>query len=1003
MAKIREPTIAGLHGQLADAAEAWTSPARPSTLHRYCFRHGVAHLLARFESTRAEALLTNFEYAMARLASENGEGARPMARDYIAVQAIGGLADSAEFRIWKSFFRERAHILVRGDERWPAHKNLLQQAMEHADDSPITKKAEIWLATGKCDWLWLRNARRLAEAAPNTCLAVLEGHTDKIGGVLDLRDGRVISWAEDHVLRIWDATAGNCLRVLQGHSLAVIGALVLPDGGILSWSFDHTLRAWDIASGTCRAVLEGHTDQVNGALVLPSGYILSWAGDLHCSEFADRTIRIWDLVTGECRMVLDDCNGHEDGVDGVLDLNDGRVLSWSFDKTLRIWDTTSGECSIVLEGHKDVVCGALVLPNDEIVSWSADKSLRIWDPINGKCRAVLKGHAKQVVSALVLPDGNMLSWSYDETFRVWDANSAKCQLVIEAGHVSGTPLVLPASRILSISSDNTLRVSDIVSGTCLSVLVGHTNIVHGALILPNSLLLSWSADNSLRIWDPQTGACFAILAGHTDTVAGALLLPNGAMSWAHDNTLRLWDTTPWLPLDIIEVARQELPSQSLDIIDDAKRKHLDELLLTASSIVCNEILVERSLEGHAGKVAGVLALPDGDVLSWEWDEAPRVWDIATGACRAVLDGHKACDAMVLPNGEVLSWSSSEHRLEVWDAKLETCRATLNGHSERINGVLALPCGGVLSWSYDKTLRVWDIASEECRAILGGHAGSVDGALILPNGEILSWSSDHTLRIWNAMTGGGRVVLKGHTSHIAGAIALPGGDALSWGDISHTLRIWSTETGTCRAVLKGHTNSVNGALALPNGRILSWSCDGTLRVWDVTKQTRPTVLRGHAKSVGGALFLPDGCVLSWDQYNQLSRSHNSTFRVWNGVDWKCRAVITATDASFERPDLVAARFLTRSKLSTSATNRWAVGEIRNCLVLTSIATARCVEWQADCECKGQSLFPDGTVVVTLDDGHVFFLKLFQGNQRISSAEAAESFDVAGHAHHLQGVK
>jgi WD40 repeat protein len=111
-------------------------------------------------------------------------------------------------------------------------------------------------------------------------------------GALALPDGRILSWASDKTLRIWDSRSWECLAVLEGHSEPVKGALVLPDERILSWasgliSGTHAPRIWDSRSGKCLLTLEGHSQSVKGALVLPNCRILSWAGE---------TLRIWDRL-----------------------------------------------------------------------------------------------------------------------------------------------------------------------------------------------------------------------------------------------------------------------------------------------------------------------------------------------------------------------------------------------------------------------------------------------------------------------------------------------------------------------------------------------------------------------------------------------------------------------------------------------------------------------------------------------------------------------------------
>jgi WD40 repeat protein len=81
-------------------------------------------------------------------------------------------------------------------------------------------------------------------------LATLAGHTGQVGGALELTDGRLLSWASDGTLRLWDKEAGTLLATLAGHSGWVRGALELADGRLLSWAQDDTMLLWDKQSRT---------------------------------------------------------------------------------------------------------------------------------------------------------------------------------------------------------------------------------------------------------------------------------------------------------------------------------------------------------------------------------------------------------------------------------------------------------------------------------------------------------------------------------------------------------------------------------------------------------------------------------------------------------------------------------------------------------------------------------------------------------------------------------
>lgn len=181
----------------------------------YLYRQGITHLLEVGRTDAACGLLTNFAYLMARLrALPDPGGVAGLGEDWRAFLGKGG-AVSGDTHLWEAFLREREHILRRGDAPWPAYKILLQLAVEHADDSPVTQAAEAWLEQAECDWMWLRRELRIAHAAPNPCLRVFEGHIGAVKGALELADGCLLSWDGDDTLRLWDSQSGALLEAVS--------------------------------------------------------------------------------------------------------------------------------------------------------------------------------------------------------------------------------------------------------------------------------------------------------------------------------------------------------------------------------------------------------------------------------------------------------------------------------------------------------------------------------------------------------------------------------------------------------------------------------------------------------------------------------------------------------------------------------------------------------------------------------------------------------------------
>jgi putative hemolysin len=367
------------------------------------------------------------------------------------------------FGLWEAFLRERAHLLLRGDAHWPANRILLQLAVEHADDSPVTAAAEAWLETGACDWVWLRRAKaqRPPRVRRSGLVAVLDGHAGSVRGVCVLGDGRILSWADDPNLHLW-GPGGRHLAALQGHMAAVNGAMELPDGSVLSWSDDRTLRRWDDKGELLHvygsAMPEGHAQYPSGsvqhAVLVDENRILSW-GSLDDPG-------LWTL-SGELQTTL--C-GHTKPVFGACTHPAGGFVTWCYDGKIHTWDS-DGHRTLTLEAGARRLQGVLPLQDGSLVSWSLAHELRRWRP-DGEELAPLRGHSGPVLGAKALPDGRLLTWSRDCTVRLWTDD-----------------------------------------GACVAELVGHTAEVVDVCALPDGRFVSASGDGDLRMWEPEHAAVVA--------------------------------------------------------------------------------------------------------------------------------------------------------------------------------------------------------------------------------------------------------------------------------------------------------------------------------------------------------------------------------------------------------------------------------------------------------------------------------------------------------------
>ncbi len=874
-------------------------------------------MASRYDDLRY--LLTDFGFCMGKCAYNQIDD---LLENYDIIK--NNSESKSEAWLWMSFVFANAHILRRGVPHWPAHKILLQLSVEHADDSIITKAAQVWLSSSSCDWVWIRNRIRPRIVASNALLAVMEGHSESVYGTKLLPGGRVLSWG-DCTLRLWDSENGAPLAVLEGHKRRVLGGQLLTTGEILSWSQDGMLNLWDAQGRTLLSKAEvgvfgitgaqvlldgrallwshrqlslwdgksglqlvnmlGHAKDVYGAKFLPGGQILSWT---------HHSLHLWSEQSGVAVAVME---GTPPSISNAQILSNGRIMSWG-GTAIRLWDSESGAALAAMQGHTNFIWGVRELPNSRLVSWSSDNTLRLWNSDDGKQLAVLNGHKGRIWDVEVLPDGRLLSWSTDGTLRLWDAAKGDLLAVMQGHTASITGVkVLPSGRFISwagghASDDNSLRLWDGYSGASLAVMHGHLDQIEGVEVLSNNRLLSWSV-NKVCIWDVASG--LLLFEMHAGSIAGVKLLPNDrVLSWTggHDSNekcLHLWDCENGELLAVMQ-GHSSHPSDVLVISDSRVLTWAGDLVSNDHTLRLWDTLLGKPIavmKGHTGLILDVIQLPTGRLLSWSSDGSLRLWDCQSGQSIAVLEGHLSgvSGVKVLADNRILSWSMDK-TLRLWDAESGELIAVMKGHTSGVDKVQVLGNQRVLSWAsgygdnekgFDKSARLWDISTGELISVMSGHTDSIKGVEVLADGRILTWAGnegrqDKSLRLWDGESGASIAVMdESSWWTINGALILPEGQALTWG--GKTLRLWDLKTTETLVVMQGHTDSVLGALQMKDGRLLSWSADNSLRIWDRVTGAPLLVLQANAGSVLGAKLLPDGRLLSW--------SVSGTLCIWDG--------------------------------------------------------------------------------------------------------------------------
>jgi WD40 repeat protein len=250
----------------------------------------------------------------------------------------------------------------------------------------------------------------------------LTGHRGIVWGIAFTPDGqKLVSGAQDGLIKIWDVSTGEELATLQGHEGSILSLALAADGKTLATgSRDATARIWDLNSRKMLDTLHHEFFVTSVAFRPDASMLVTGSGDDVEMEMPARgKIRIWHLPKcTEGKTLL----GHGKGaLQGLLFTPDGKFLISScadLPGKVRWWDVDSGNCLAAVDAHHGPVY-ALALTRDgrTLASGGIDKTIKLWDAASRTVTATLEGHHQGITRLAFSPSGKILA-SGDGTGRV---------------------------------------------------------------------------------------------------------------------------------------------------------------------------------------------------------------------------------------------------------------------------------------------------------------------------------------------------------------------------------------------------------------------------------------------------------------------------------------------------------------------------------------------------------------------------------------------------------
>ena len=299
------------------------------------------------------------------------------------------------------------------------------------------------------------------------------------------------------------------------------------------------------------AQLRGHGGPVKALAISPDGtHAIS-------GSFDTSAIR-WSLSRNTAEQVL---RFHDDAVNAVVYLKDGRVVTAGADAHIAVWSAGQTQPEKVFDGHSGPVSNLAVSPDGSVVaSASWDRSVRLW-PVNGGTVRVLDGHGQNVNGVAFTPDGkSVVSAGYDATLRIWPLAGGSATV-----HTLPTPLnavaVAPDGEIATVGANGKVYFLS-PSGETLGQVDASPNPVIALAISPDgNLVAAAGIRGTVALIERKSRKLAHTLVGPGLPVWSVAFFPDGRtlLTGGADRMIRRWDASNGEPIGAAVVGTPDDP------------------------------------------------------------------------------------------------------------------------------------------------------------------------------------------------------------------------------------------------------------------------------------------------------------------------------------------------------------------------------------------------------------------------------------------------------------
>lgn len=300
-----------------------------------------------------------------------------------------------------------------------------------------------------------------------------------------------------------------------------------------------------------QAQLRGHGGPVRALAISPDG--------MHAvsGSFDTAAIR-WSLAGNSAEQVL---RFHDDAVNAVTYLKDGRIATGGADTHIAIWTPGQQQPDKLLDGHTGPIAALAVSPDGAtLASASWDHTVRLW-PLGGGAPRVLEGNTQNVNGVAFSPDGKtVVSAGYDTTLRIWPLDGGSAST-----HNLPTPLntlaIAPDGEIVTAGANGKIYFISPNGEVLGEVEASPTPIIAVAISPDGNLVAAAGIRGSVAVIERKTRKLAHTLVGPGLPVWSAAFFPDSRtlLTGGTDRMIRRWDASSGEPVGAVVVGTPEDP------------------------------------------------------------------------------------------------------------------------------------------------------------------------------------------------------------------------------------------------------------------------------------------------------------------------------------------------------------------------------------------------------------------------------------------------------------